>query len=162
MVPTLVNEIGLWIDRFSQSLNRWESILCDLRNATLRGDQDSIVELCRQGEEMQDAISVGKQCRVDLLRRAREHGYQASNIKELSRLLDAAWPALWSHRIELMEQQLLRIEQLSVSLWVTAFQSRDFVSDMIRILSTGRASEATYCPSESNSREGGYLINEAA
>jgi hypothetical protein len=76
--------------------------------------------------------------------------------------LDAAWPALWTHRIQSLESQLLRIEQLSVSLWITAFQARDFVSDMIRILSTGRASEATYSPSEVDNREGGFLMNEAA
>ena len=111
---------------------------------------------------MQNAIHDGKRARSDLLERARAIGYNASSIKDLSRLMDASWPALWTHRLQTMEQQLLRIEQLSVSLWITAFQARDFVSDMIRILSTGRASQATYCPSESDNREGGYLVNEAA
>jgi hypothetical protein len=162
MVPTLVQEIGLWIDRFSESLTRWESILCDMRSAYLRGDQNALLELCCRGEAMQDAIQDGKRARSDLLDNARTNGYNAASIKDLSRLLDSLWPALWTHRLESMEQQLLRIEQLSVSLWITAFQARDFVSDMIRILSTGRASQATYCPSESDNREGGYLVNEAA
>jgi hypothetical protein len=61
-----------------------------------------------------------------------------------------------------MEHQLVRIEQLSVSLWITAFQARDFVSELIRILSTGRSQEATYSSSEIQSQEGGYLVNEAA
>lgn len=162
MVPTLIRETGLWIDRFSESLTRWESILVDLRAAYLRGDLETIEELCQRGEAIQETIATGKRGRVELLARAKELGYQATSIKELSRLLDAAWPALWTHRIETMELQLMRIEQLSVSLWITAFQARDFVTDMIRILSTGNVSEATYSPSEADSREGGFLVNEAA
>jgi hypothetical protein len=162
MVPTLVHEIGLWMDQFTESLNRWESILVALRAAYLRGEQDSIYELCRRGEAMQAEIARGKQGRVELLAKAKATGYEASSIKDLSIQLDSAWPALWTHRIQSLESQLLRIEQLSVSLWITAFQARDFVSDMIRILSTGRASEATYSPSEVDNTEGGFLMNEAA
>lgn len=162
MVPTLVHEIGLWMDRFSESLNRWESILVDLRTAYLRGEQDAILELCRRGEAMQAEIASGKQGRVELLEKAKASGYEATSIKDLSRQLDTAWPALWTHRIQTLENQLLRIEQLSVSLWISAFQAREFVSDMIRILATGRSNEATYSPSEVDSREGGFLMNEAA
>ncbi|MFN6127470.1 MAG: hypothetical protein ACK6DC_20365 [Planctomycetota bacterium] len=162
MVPTLVHEIGSWIDRFSESLNRWESVLVELRSAYLRGDQEAILELCRRGEEMQEAIANDKQERLQILERAGDAGYRVSSLKELSQHLDTAWPALWTHRIQSLENQLLRIEQLSVSLWVSAFQAREFVSDMIRILSTGRVSEATYSPSELTSSEGGYLVNEAA
>lgn len=162
MVPTLVHEIGFWMDQFSESLNRWESILVDLRAAYLRGEQDAILELCRRGEAMQAEIAIGKQGRIDLLEKAKASGYPVASIKELSQQLDAAWPALWTHRIQSLESQLLRIEQLSVSLWITAFQARDFVSDMIRILSTGRANQATYSASEADSCEGGFLMNEAA
>jgi hypothetical protein len=162
MVPTLVHEIGLWIERFSESLNRWESILVDLRTAYLRGEQDAILELCHRGEAMQAEIAAGKQGRVEILERARALGYEVSSIKDLSHQLDTAWPALWTHRIQTLENQLLRIEQLSVSLWISAFQARDFVSDMIRILATGSSSEATYSPSEVDSREGGFLMDEAA
>jgi hypothetical protein len=162
MVPTLVHEIGSWIDQFSESLTRWETILCDLRAAYLRGDQESILDLCQQGEAIQQSIAVGKQGRVDLLDKARSLGYRASSIKELSQQMDSVWPALWTHRIQSMEQQLVRIEQLSVSLWITSFQARDFVSELIRILSTGRSHEATYSSSEIQSQEGGYLVNEAA
>lgn len=162
MVPTLVHEIGLWMDRFSESLNRWESILVDLRTAYLRGEQDAILDLCRRGEAMHAEIATGKQGRVDLLEKAKALGYEVSSIKDLSLQLDTAWPALWTHRIQTLENQLLRIEQLSVSLWISAFQARDFVSDMIRILATGRSSEATYSSSEIDSHEGGFLMNEAA
>lgn len=162
MVPALVHDIGLWMDQFSDSLNRWESILVDLRASYLSGEQDAIIDLCRRGEAMQAEIAKRKQGRAQLLEKAKSEGYQASSIKELSNHLDASWPALWTHRIQAMENQLLRIEQLSVSLWITAFQARDFVSDMLRILSTGRASEATYSTSEVDNREGGFLMNEAA
>lgn len=162
MVPMLVHEIGFWMDQFAESLSRWESILVDLRSAYLRGDQDEILRLCERGSMIQEEIANGKRGRSDLLDTARGAGYDVASIKDLSMQLDAAWPALWTHRIQSLENQLLRIEQLSVSLWITAFQARDFVSDMIRILSTGRASEATYSPSEIQSREGGFLVNEAA
>jgi hypothetical protein len=162
MVPTLVHEIGAWIDQFSDALTRWETILCDLRAAYLQGDQESILDLCQQGESIQQSIAIGKQGRIELLEKARSLGYRASSIKELSQQLDSVWPALWTHRIQSMEHQLARIEQLSVSLWITAFQARDFVSELIRILSTGRAQEATYSSSEIQSQEGGYLVNEAA
>jgi hypothetical protein len=162
MVPTLVHEIGRWLDQFTESLSRWESILVDLRTAYLLGDCVAILDLCRRGEEMQSSIERGKRGRVDILHQAKALGYQASNIKELSHSLDAVWPALWTHRIGALENQLLRVEQLSVSIWITAFQAQDFTSDMIRILSTGRSNDATYSPSELSSREGGYLINEAA
>jgi len=162
MVPTIVHAIGSWMDQFSESLDRWEATLCDLRAAYLRGDQDAIAELCRQGETVQHSIAEGKQQRSDLLAQAASLGYRAATIKDLSVQLDSQWPALWTHRIQSMEQQLARIQQLSISLWVTAFQAREFVSDLIRVLATGRSSPATYAPTESHSHEGGYLVNEAA
>ncbi len=162
MVPALVHEIGAWIDQFSEALDCWESHLCKLREAYLRGDQEGILVLCHQGEAMQKGIAEGKTARAKLLDRARELGYRSGTIKELSEQLDAHWPALWTNRILSMELQLVRIEQLSVSLWITAFQARDFVSELIRILSTGRSSNATYSPTENHSHEGGYLVNEAA
>jgi hypothetical protein len=49
-----------------------------------------------------------------------------------------------------------------MSMWVTAFQSKSFVADMLMILATGKSESATYSPSESHSHEGGFLVNEAA
>ena len=68
-------------------------------------------------------------------------------------------PALIISNLEL---QLDRIQQLSMSMWVTAFQSKSFVADMLMILATGKSESATYSPSESHSHEGGFLVNEAA
>jgi hypothetical protein len=162
MVPSLVHDIGSWIDQFSDALTGWETLLCQLREAYLQGDQEKIVLLCLEGEGMQRAIANGKQARLELLQRARDAGWVAANLKELSVQLDTLWPALWTLRIRSMESQLVRIEQLSVSLWITAFQARDFVTELIRILSTGRSEHATYSPSESHTHEGGFLVNEAA
>lgn len=162
MVPTLIHDIGNWIDQFSDSLNRWESLLCELREAYLQGDAELIQDLCRRGEAMHAILLEGKQTRSQLLETASEIGYRASTLRELSQQMDGAWPALWTHRIQSMEHQLNRIQQLSVSLWITAFQARDFVSEMIRTLATGRSQTATYSPEESHSHEGGYLVNEAA
>jgi hypothetical protein len=111
---------------------------------------------------MQGEIAQGKQRRTDLLAEASAQGYRAGSFKELAQQLDSQWPALWTHRMRAMENQLERIQQLSVSLWITAFQAREFVSDLIRILATGRSQQATYAPSESRTHEGGFLVNEAA
>ncbi|MFN7738372.1 MAG: hypothetical protein ACK52S_10215 [Pirellula sp.] len=162
MVPVIVHDIGNWLDQFASTLDRWEKLLCELRASYLRGDQQNILLLCVSGEEVQRDIARDKQTRQQLLEQARELGYNAANFRELSRQLDSQWPALWTHRIQSLENQLNRIQQLSMSLWVSAFQSREFVSEMIRILATGRSANATYSPTESSSHEGGFMVNEAA
>jgi len=162
MVPVIVHDIGNWLDQFAATLDRWEKLLCELRAAYLRGDQRKILLLCVSGEEVQREIARDKEARQRLLEQARELGYNAANFRELSRQLDTQWPALWTHRIQSLENQLNRIQQLSTSLWVGAFQSREFVSEMIRILATGRAANATYSPTETSSHEGGFMVNEAA
>ena len=138
MVPVIVHDIGNWLDQFASTLDRWEKLLCELRASYLRGDQQSILLLCVTGEEVQREIARDKETRHRLLEQARELGYNAANFRELSRQLDSQWPALWTHRIQSLENQLNRI------------------------LATGRSANATYSPTESSSHEGGFMVNEAA
>lgn len=49
-----------------------------------------------------------------------------------------------------------------MGLWVIAFQSKSFVTELLLILATGSTERATYSPEELHSLEGGFLINEAA
>lgn len=162
MVPILINDTGRWLDQFSEVLERWESILNDIQEAYLLGDYQKISELCPQGELVHQQVQDCKQERQQLLSRATEFGYRAASLRELSVQLDGLWPALWTLRIGKLEHQLNRIQQLSMGLWVTAFQSKSYVSELLLILSTGKAEAATYSPGESHSLEGGFLINEAA
>lgn len=162
MVPVLLNEIGIWLDRFSETLDQWERMLGDLEAAYFRGDSDAIVSLCQEGERIQLEIAECKNKRSELIRRAGSFGYFVHSIKELSLQLDGRWPALWTHRISNLELQLNRVQQLTMSIWVTSFQSKSFVSEMLMILATGRSQVATYSPNESDAYEGGYLVDEAA
>jgi hypothetical protein len=162
MVPTLVHQIGLWLDRFEEVLSQWESILQRIEQACLRMDSDSIARHCGEGEVIHAELARCKQARLELLDTARQMGMKASHLQELAIYLDDQWPALWTHRIGKLELQLNRIQRLSTSLWVGAFQSKSIVSDMLLILATGRAESATYSPTESRSIEGGFLVNEAA
>lgn len=162
MVPVLLSEIGVWLDRFSETLDQWERMLGDLEAAYLRGDTEAIVALCNEGEQIQVEIADCKSQRSDLIRKACSMGYFVHSIKELSLQLDGRWPALWTHRISNLELQLNRVQQLTMSIWVTSFQSKSFVSEMLMILATGRSNVATYSPNESDTYEGGYLVDEAA
>lgn len=162
MVPGLIHDTGLWLDRFSEVLARWESTLHDVQAAYLLGEHQKIEALCEAGEAIHEEIRICKEMRQKLLDDAKSMGYSARNLKELSQEFDSQWPALWTHRITNLELQLGRIQQLSTSLWIWAFQSKSYVSELLLILSTGRAHTATYAPGESQSHEGGYLINEAA
>jgi len=126
------------------------------------GDYSNIQRLGPIGEGIHAEIQSCKDDREQLLVSAKSLGYFAHSLKELSVQLDSKWPALWSHRISNLEHQLNRIQQLSMSLWVTAFQSKSFVSELLLILSTGDMERATYAPNESQSHEGGFLIDEAA
>jgi hypothetical protein len=49
-----------------------------------------------------------------------------------------------------------------MGLWVTAFQSKSYVTELLLILATGTTERATYSPNESQAQEGGFLIDEAA
>jgi hypothetical protein len=162
MVPVLLKEIGEWLDQFNDSLDQWEAILADLHGAFLKGDRESIVALCESGTSVQTKIAECKEKRLELIHQAMSMGYLVRTIKELSLQLDGQWPALWTHRISNLELQLNRVQQLSTSLWVNAFQSKTFVSEMLMVLSTGRSEVATYSPNENASHEGGYLVDEAA
>jgi hypothetical protein len=72
------------------------------------------------------------------LEQASLQGRPAVTLGELSRLLDAQWPALWTHRLMSMESQMSRIQQIGVSLWLHAEGSRDRISGMMRILGNNK------------------------
>ncbi len=162
MIPILISDTGRWLDRFSEVLDRWESTLELVQESYLLGDYTQIASLSEVGENIHAEIQSCKDEREQLLVGAKSLGYFAHSLKELSVQLDSQWPALWSHRVANLEHQLNRIQQLSMSLWVTAFQSKSFVSELLLILATGNMERATYSPNESHSHEGGFLINEAA
>ena len=162
MVPKLINDTSHWLDRFSEVLDRWESILDQVQADFIVGDYSNIARLCNIGETIHAEIQACKEEREQLLFQAKEYGYFAHSLKELSVQLDSQWPALWTHRLANMELQLSRIQQLSMSLWVTAFQSKSFVTELLLILATGSSERATYAANEPHSHEGGFLIDEAA
>ena len=162
MVPILLNDTGRWLDRFSEVLERWESILDQVQADYIVGDYSNIARLCSIGEGIHAEIQSTKLEREQLLMKAKDLGYFSHSVRELSIQLDSHWPALWTHRIANLELQLNRIQQLSMGLWVTAFQSKSFVTELLLILATGSTERATYSPNESHSLEGGFLINEAA
>jgi uncharacterized coiled-coil DUF342 family protein len=137
MVPVIVHDIGQWLDRFSDSLDRWESLLCDLRTAYVRNDERRIQNLRQSGLTIQESVVRCKDERQELLRRAQDLGYAATNLRELSSQLDSQWPALWTHRIHSLEKQLTRIQKLSMALWVNHEHSREFIVTMIRVFSPG-------------------------
>lgn len=162
MIPNLISDTGRWLDRFSEVLERWETLLDQVQADYLFGDYSNILRLTPIGEGIHAEIQICKEEREKLLVEAKSLGYFAHSLRDLSVQLDSQWPALWSHRLSNLELQLNRIQQLSMSLWVTAFQSKSFVTEMLLILSTGSTDLATYAPNESHSHEGGLLINEAA
>lgn len=162
MVPILISETGRWLDRFNEALCRWESMLNEIQEAYLLGNYVKIAELCPVGQAIHLEIQSCKQARQALIQTASGLGYAANSLRELSVQLDSKWPSLWTHRITKLELHLSRIQQLSLSLWVSAFQSKSFVSEMLLILSTGKPDSATDSPRESHSLEGGFLIHEAA
>ncbi len=162
MVPILINDTGRWLDRFSEVLERWESILDQVQADFIVGDYSNIARLCSIGEGIHSEIQSCKLDRDQLLLKAKELGFDAHSLRELSVQLDSQWPALWTHRLANLEHQLNRIQQLSMGLWVTAFQSKSFVTELLLILATGSTDRATYSPEELHALEGGFLINEAA
>ena len=162
MIPKLINDTGLWLDQFSEVLERWESILNQVQSDFISGDYSNIAILSEVGVGIHARIQSCKDERHQLLRYAKSLGYFVHSLKDLSVQLDTQWPALWTHRIANLEFQLNRIQQLSMGLWVTAFQSKSFITELLLILSTGTKERATYSPNESHSYEGGFLINEAA
>ena len=137
-------------------------MLNEIQEAYLLGNYVKIAELCPVGQAIHLEIQSCKQARQALIQTASGLGYAANSLRELSVQLDSKWPSLWTHRITKLELHLSRIQQLSLSLWVSAFQSKSFVSEMLLILSTGKPDSATDSPRESHSLEGGFLIHEAA
>jgi len=162
MVPVLIHDAGQWLDRFSHALDRWEAILNSIQETYLLGEHSQIFVLCLDGEAIHQEIEECKSQREQLLKDAEAMGYSPRSLRDLSIQLDSQWPALWTHRISNLELQLDRIQQLSMSMWVTAFQSKSYVAEMLMILATGKSESATYSPGESYSHEGGFLVNEAA
>jgi len=162
MIPILISDTGRWLDRFGEVLERWESILDQVQADFIVGDYSNIARLCSIGEGIHAEIENCKREREQLLLEAKSHNYLAHSLKELSVQLDSQWPAVWTIRLANLEHQLNRIQQLSMSLWVAAFQSKSFVTELLLILATGTTDRATYSLDESNSHDGGFLIDEAA
>lgn len=70
------------------------------------------------------------------MNQAQEQGFHAANLREISKLLDSQWPALWTHRLMGLEHQVARLGQLGVSLWIHSPQSRELVSELMQLLGT--------------------------
>ena len=134
MVPVIVNRIGQWLDQFTESLHCWESLLCDLRSAYFRQDSAQVSRLHESVESAKRMMAANKSERESILAQAHEQGLRASSLRELSRLLDGQWPALWTHRILGLENQVSRIQQLGVSLWIHTSESRELVSELLQLL----------------------------
>jgi len=136
MVPVIVQGIGNWLDHFHQTLGTWEILLCDLRSAYFRQDQNQIQSLCGSIESAKEMMIQSKSDRESILGQAKEQGFDAANFRELSKLLDGQWPALWTHRLSGLEHQVARIGQLAVSLWIHSAESRELVSELMQLLGT--------------------------
>ena len=136
MVPVIVQGIGNWLDHFHQTLGTWETLLCDLRSAYFRQDQDQIQALCGSIESAKEMMIQSKSDRESILSQAKEQGFDVANFRELSKLLDGQWPALWTHRLSGLEHQVARIGQLGVSLWIHSCESRELVSELMQLLGT--------------------------
>lgn len=134
MVPVVVHRIGNWLDQFTETLSCWERMLCDLRSAYFRQDMSQVAKLSESVESAKMLMLASKSDREEILANAQEHGLCASNLRELSKLLDSHWPALWTHRLLVLENQIARIQQLGVSLWIHSAESRDLVSELMRLL----------------------------
>lgn len=134
MVPVIVHRIGSWLDQFTDTLGCWENLLCDLRSAYFRQDAELVDKLSRSIESAKAMMLASKSDRESILSQAQGQGFGASNLRELSRLLDSQWPALWTHRLLGLENQISRIQQLGVSLWIHSSDSRDLVSEMMQLL----------------------------
>lgn len=136
MVPVIVQGIGNWLDHFNKTLGAWETLLCDLRSAYFRHDQDQIHSLRGSIQSAKEMMIQSKLDRESILDQAREQGFHAANFRELSKLLDGQWPALWTHRLSGLENQVARIGQLGVSLWIHSTESRELVSELMQLLGT--------------------------
>ena len=136
MVPVIVHRIGNWLDQFTETLGAWESLLCDLRSAYFRQDQGQVRDLQQQIEVAKEMMLLSKSDRESILNQAQEQGFHAANLRELSKLLDSQWPALWTHRLMGLEHQVARLGQLGVSLWIHSPQSRELVSELMQLLGT--------------------------
>lgn len=152
MVPVIVHQVGQWLDRFGDTLKMWEHLLCDLRSACFRQDSAEIERLSKQVGEANVRMVEDKKERELILEKARAQGTMANNLRELSRMLDTQWPALWTHRLLAMESQLGRIQHLGVSLWIHSEESRALVSGMMQLLGNSRAARGLFVDSADSIR----------
>jgi hypothetical protein len=141
MVPVIVHQIGHWLDRFTETLTLWEQLLCDLRSAYFREDDREVERLYGGVDRACVRMLEDKLERARILEQASQQGRPAVTLGELSRLLDAQWPALWTHRLMSMESQISRIQQLGVSLWIHAEPSRDRISGMMKLLGNNKQAQ---------------------
>lgn len=144
MVPVIVHQVGQWLDRFGETLKLWEQLLCDLRSAYFRQDAGEVERLSQLVDEANAKMVEDKLERELILERARVQGTVAHNLRELSRMLDTQWPALWTHRLHAMESQLGRIQHLGVSLWIHSEESRELVSGMMQLLGNSRTARGLF------------------
>jgi len=144
MVPVIVHQVGQWLDRFGETLKFWEQLLCDLRSAYFRQDAGEVERLSLLVDEAIAKMVEDKLEREFILERAKSQGTVAHNLRELSRMLDTQWPALWTHRLHAMESQLGRIQHLGVSLWIHSEDSRELVSGMMQLLGNSRTARGLF------------------
>ena len=162
MSSHLVEQVNAWLISFSDVLTRWENTLLSAERAYIAGQMAAIMDQIVIGESIQKELAEHKLERERILSDARLCGYTARHLRAFAEQLGAERPMGWLPRISELELQLNRVQQLSTSLWMSAMHSQSTITEMLLILATGRSDSATYHPSETQSLEGGFLVNEAA
>lgn len=162
MVPTYYSSLENWLERFSNTLDRWEHTLGQLEVAYATSNLESIVQWCQVGETIHREIEACQQERNAILAGAASVGHVSEQLQELSRFSSEHWPANWTREFQKLTLQLQRVQKQSMSLWVSAYQSQTMVAELLNLLSTGNSANATYAATESETMGGGQLINEAA
>lgn len=158
----LVERIEHWIQAFSQTLNQWEDWIEQTQVAFLNADYGLLRNLQSTGEETLRLVRERYAERKSLLDLALESGLHCKSLQDVAKSLWGETGNRIAQRLSASGQRMRRLQQMSLAVWITAFESSVHSAQFLQILSTGDSDSATYSPTENESIGGGRLVNQAA
>ncbi len=155
--PSKVRSI---LKSFGQLMDRWDAWLMEAHQHYLSGQFESLERCLANGQQVVHDLQRTYSERREWLSSMREQGMVFRDLRDGLRFFGGSDQE--DREIERMTHRLQGLRQHSLSLWVLAFQCLEHTSQVLQLLSTGEAHEATYDDSHEESLGGGRLINQAA
>lgn len=158
----VIGRMEQWTQNFALTLGQWEDWIERTQMAFLHADYPQLERLQADGEATLRKVRERYEERREILDFASEMGLHFRSLQDLAMSFWGDAATVLTQRLASCGTRMRRLQQASMAVWITAFESSVHSAQFLQILTTGEAETATYSPNEGECMGGGKLVDQAA